>query len=143
MRGRSASSRDVWEGPPIRDVVVPGEEVAMVFTEPINCELPYQFDLEVRLSGMEDLLDKRNLKIHCHEQTLAFQFDPTRIKYELLIGRDMKVKVTSVADLQVGRGKVGVDRQCAFTLLLYSPTCFLSGPNRGIRLSTPLNSRWP
>ena len=40
---------------PIRDVVVPGEEVLVVFTEPINCNRPYKFKLEARLSGLEDV----------------------------------------------------------------------------------------
>jgi hypothetical protein len=43
---------------PIREVIVPGEEVAMIFTEPIRCELPYQFDLVVTLSGLEDRFGK-------------------------------------------------------------------------------------
>ena len=43
---------------PIRDVVVPGEEVAVVFTEPIKCSFPYNFQLEARLSGLPDLFGK-------------------------------------------------------------------------------------
>lgn len=39
---------------PVRDIVVPGEETVMIFTEAIRCGLPYRFDLEVRVSGLED-----------------------------------------------------------------------------------------
>ena len=43
---------------PIRDVVVPGEEVIIVFTEPIRCDMPYRFGLEVTLSGLDKKLSE-------------------------------------------------------------------------------------
>lgn len=85
---------------PVRDIVIPGEEVAMIFTEPIRCALPYRFDLEVRISGLEDLFDERNLKIDCKDRKLGFQFDPIRIRYDLLMGREMTVTVKNVQDLE-------------------------------------------
>ena len=45
---------------PIRNDVIPGEEVAMMFTEPIDCEIPYRFNLTVRVDGLEDLFGKCN-----------------------------------------------------------------------------------
>ena len=43
---------------PIRDIVVPGEEVVVVFTEDIQCDLPFRFDLQVAVSGLTDIFGK-------------------------------------------------------------------------------------
>jgi hypothetical protein len=37
---------------PLRDLVIPGEEVTLIFTEPILCVKPYRFDLEVVVAGI-------------------------------------------------------------------------------------------
>ena len=43
---------------PLRNDLIPGEEVSMMFTEPIDCELPYGFNLTVRVDGLEDLFSE-------------------------------------------------------------------------------------
>ena len=55
---------------PVRHDVIPGEEVAMMFTEPIDCEIPYKFNLTVRVDGLEDLFGKKlfawqSLQVSC------------------------------------------------------------------------------
>ena len=46
------------------------------------------------------MTDERNLKIDCKERKLGFQFDPVRINYNLLMGKEMSVTVENVKDLE-------------------------------------------
>jgi hypothetical protein len=43
---------------PLRDLVIPGEEVVLMFSEPILCGKPYQFDLEVVVAGINGTFGK-------------------------------------------------------------------------------------
>jgi hypothetical protein len=43
---------------PLRDLVIPGEEVVLMFSEPILCRKPYQFDLEVVVAGINGTFGK-------------------------------------------------------------------------------------
>jgi hypothetical protein len=38
---------------PLRDLVIPGEEVILIFTEPILCVKPYRFELDVVVAGID------------------------------------------------------------------------------------------
>ncbi|CAB9509704.1 Cupin superfamily protein [Seminavis robusta] len=93
---------------PVRDVVVPGEEVSIIFTEPIVCELPLRFDLVVQVAGIKDGTGTQDAKytkfsndlnIDCKERKLGFLFDEL-MGYNVLMGREMRVSVTGVQDLQ-------------------------------------------
>ncbi|CAB9521505.1 Cupin superfamily protein [Seminavis robusta] len=93
---------------PVRDVVVPGEEVSIIFTEPIVCELPLRFDLIVQVSGIKDGTGTQDAKytkfsddlnIDCKERKLGFLFDEL-MGYDVLMGREMTVSLTGVQDLQ-------------------------------------------
>ncbi|CAB9518222.1 Cupin superfamily protein [Seminavis robusta] len=93
---------------PVRDVVVPGEEVSIIFTEPIVCELPLRFDLIVQVSGIKDGTGTQDAKytkfsndlnIDCNERKVGFLFDEL-MGYDVLMGREMTVSLTGVQDLQ-------------------------------------------
>ncbi|CAB9525330.1 Cupin superfamily protein [Seminavis robusta] len=88
---------------PIRDVVVPGEEIVLVFTESIQCELPYRFFLNVTVAGLDPpLFNERDLKIDCQGRKLGFQFDPTQTGggWDVLMGKEMTVTVDQIKDLE-------------------------------------------
>lgn len=55
---------------PIRSDVVPGEEVVMMFTEPIDCEIPYRFNLTVTVDGLDDLFGEWTER-HCLSALLS------------------------------------------------------------------------
>jgi hypothetical protein len=82
---------------PLRDLVIPGEEVILIFTEPILCAKPYRFELDVVVAGIDGRFDERNLNIICEERKLAFQFDQS-VRYDELMGRQMNVTVKGVSD---------------------------------------------
>ncbi|CAB9519117.1 Cupin superfamily protein [Seminavis robusta] len=88
---------------PVRDVVVPGEEIVLVFTESIQCELPYRFTLNVTVAGLNPpLFNERDLKIDCQGRKLGFQLDPTKTGggWDVLMGREMTVTVDQIKDLE-------------------------------------------
>eukprot|EP00978_Attheya_sp_CCMP212_P009381 scaffold22169_cov41-Attheya_sp.AAC.2 len=84
---------------PLSAVIMPGEEIALMFTEPIMCEMPYRFDLTVTVSGIESFFDESNLNVLCQGRKLAFQFDQTNIGYDELLGKEINVTVAKVSDL--------------------------------------------
>ncbi|CAB9515004.1 Cupin superfamily protein [Seminavis robusta] len=93
---------------PVRDVVVPGEEVVIVFTEEIDCSIPFNFDLTVSVAGIKDAggvndakygIFSNDLNIDCRERKLGFLFDEL-MGYDVLMGREMSISVTGIHDLQ-------------------------------------------
>eukprot|EP00594_Rhizosolenia_setigera_P006684 CAMPEP_0178953090 /NCGR_PEP_ID=MMETSP0789-20121207/8220_1 /TAXON_ID=3005 /ORGANISM="Rhizosolenia setigera, Strain CCMP 1694" /LENGTH=524 /DNA_ID=CAMNT_0020634299 /DNA_START=3551 /DNA_END=5126 /DNA_ORIENTATION=- len=85
---------------PFKKSVLIGEEIVVVFSEPILCEKPFTFDLQVKIEGTDYILDKEELQVVCEGRKIGFQIDPTvGIDVESVLGKSFSVEI----------GKVGAD----------------------------------
>ena len=77
---------------PLRDVVL-GEEIVVVFTEPINCKKPYTFDIEMKISGRQPL-NRDQLHVICTGRKLGIQIDPTSLNdIQTILGKHFTVEI--------------------------------------------------
>lgn len=89
---------------PLKEEILFGEDIVVMFTEDIDCSYPYTFDILVDVEDDEDAdtdlkLEKGQLHIICEGRQIKFQVDYTQIDLELIQGRNFEVYI----------GKVGVD----------------------------------
>ena len=82
---------------PLRDDVLLGEEVAIVFTEPLDCGRPFTFEIAVDVIGTNYNFDNDNLHLICEGRKIAFKIDPDQIlQPELLMGQTFSVTLGSI-----------------------------------------------
>lgn len=77
---------------PLKDTVIAGEEMVVMFTEPLDCALPLSFDIELRIEGVVDF-DKDNLDVWCEGRGIGFQINLRIIDYEKLLGKEFEVEI--------------------------------------------------
>ena len=80
---------------PLSDNVLIGQEITMVFTEPLDCSLPLSFDIEMHIKDSTIILDKDDLLIVCEGRRISFQPDLTRINPSDLNGKEFEVTIGS------------------------------------------------
>lgn len=82
---------------PLNGRVFFGQEMKIVFTEPIDCAIPLSFDIEMTVfaNGNQPRisLKKEDLLIICENRVLRFQVDYTRISPRILNGRRFRLEV--------------------------------------------------
>ena len=79
---------------PLRDLILPGEPMTVVFTEPIYCEKPYSFDLLVKVEGSDRIFTRHdNLHVICEDRQIEFAIDPTYVDVRQLMGKAFSVKL--------------------------------------------------
>eukprot|EP00559_Dactyliosolen_fragilissimus_P002088 CAMPEP_0184871508 /NCGR_PEP_ID=MMETSP0580-20130426/40756_1 /TAXON_ID=1118495 /ORGANISM="Dactyliosolen fragilissimus" /LENGTH=2372 /DNA_ID=CAMNT_0027374173 /DNA_START=995 /DNA_END=8116 /DNA_ORIENTATION=+ len=80
---------------PLRESVLIGEEMAVVFTEPVRCEA---FDLLVTVDSIGVKLDRNDppIQIVCDGRKVGFQIDPTQINVEDWIGMNFTVEMGKI-----------------------------------------------
>lgn len=88
----------------MKEEILFGEDIVVMFTEDIDCSYPYTFDILVDVEDDEDAdtdlkLEKGQLHIICEGRQIRFQVDYTQIDLDLIQGRQFEVYI----------GKVGVD----------------------------------
>ncbi|GFH55016.1 hypothetical protein CTEN210_11492 [Chaetoceros tenuissimus] len=88
---------------PLKEEILFGEDIVLMFTEDIDCSYPYTFDILLDVEDDEDAdtdlkLEKGQLHIICEGRQIKFQVDYTQIDLELIQGRNFEVYI----------GKVGV-----------------------------------
>jgi hypothetical protein len=88
----------------LKEEILFGEDIVVMFTEDIDCSYPYTFDILVDVEDDEDAdtdlkLEKGQLHIICEGRQIRFQVDYTQIDLDLIQGRQFEVYI----------GKVGVD----------------------------------
>lgn len=79
---------------PLRESVLIGEEIVVVFTEPVRCEA---FDLRVQIEDGPEL--GRNdppIQIACDGRKVGFQIDPAQIDLKAMIGKKFTVEMGKV-----------------------------------------------
>lgn len=80
---------------PLRESVLVGEEIDVVFTEPVRCEA---FDLLVTVDNIGVELDRNDppIQIVCDGRKVGFQIDPTQINVEDWIGMSFTVEIGKI-----------------------------------------------
>jgi hypothetical protein len=82
---------------PLRDDVLLGEEVAIVFTEPLDCGRPFTFEIAVDVIGTNYNFNNDQLHLICEGRKIAFQIDPDQVlQPELLMGQTFSVTLGSI-----------------------------------------------
>jgi len=82
---------------PLRDEVLLGEEVAIIFTEPLDCGRPFTFEIAVDVIGTTYNYDNDNLHLICEGRKIAFQIDPGQVlEPEDLMGQTFSVTLGSI-----------------------------------------------
>jgi len=82
---------------PLRDEILLGEEVAIVFTEPLDCGRPFSFDIEVNVFDTTSSFDNDNLHLICEGRKIAFILDPgTILEPDLFMGKTFSVTLGSI-----------------------------------------------
>jgi len=79
----------------------PGEALAVEFTEDLDCEVPYRFDVSLLVSDFVKVFDLDDLDIVCSDNVIRVQFEEGRIptgSYEDLLGRDYTLTIMEVWD---------------------------------------------
>ena len=64
---------------PLRDSIVIGEEIVVVFTEPLQCEKPFTFDINIKVRG-RGVIKRDMLHVICEGRKIAFQINPMKVK---------------------------------------------------------------
>ena len=82
---------------PLREDILLGEEVAIVFTEPLDCGRPFTFDIFVDVIGTNYDFPNDRLHLICEGRQIAFQIDPGEVlQPELLMGKTFSVTLGSI-----------------------------------------------
>lgn len=82
---------------PIRNDVILGEEVSIIFTEPIDCGRPFTFEIEVLVNETNYRFVNDQLLIICEGRKIGFQIDPGMVlQPELLLGKSFEVTIGSI-----------------------------------------------
>ena len=100
---------------PLRDTVLLGEEVTVVFTENIDCGRPFQFEITVDVIGTNYEFTNRDLLLVCEGRKISFQIDPTKVlKLDDIVGKSFKVELNSIKDVHGNEIKNGIQFQKSF-----------------------------
>ena len=83
---------------PLRDTVLIGEEITIVFTETLQCEKPYTFDLRVIILDTNYTFDRDQLQVICEGRKISFQIDPTVgiTDLEVVMGKTFSVELGQI-----------------------------------------------
>ena len=83
---------------PLREEVIVGEEVSVVFTEPLDCGgTPLSFDIQVTVVGTPYPFDKDQLHVICEGRKIGFQIDLTNgVDVNELMGKQFEVEIGKI-----------------------------------------------
>jgi hypothetical protein len=84
---------------PLREEVLIGEEISVIFSEPLLCQKPFTFDLKVIIEGTPYEFDREELQVLCEGRRIGFQIDPTvGIDVETILGKTFSVEIGRVGN---------------------------------------------
>ncbi|GFH43554.1 hypothetical protein CTEN210_00027 [Chaetoceros tenuissimus] len=83
---------------PLRNDVLIGEEVVVLFTESIRCSKPYPFRIRVDINGTEytNLRIGENIQVNCDRNKLGFQLK--NLDFTVIAGKNFTVEISRVED---------------------------------------------
>ena len=84
---------------PLKEDILFGEEIKILFSEEIECSVPLTFDIKVTVTNSIDtdtVLDKEDLIVICEGRQIKIQIDYTRIPIEFLNGNNFEIEVGKV-----------------------------------------------
>ncbi|GFH57847.1 hypothetical protein CTEN210_14323 [Chaetoceros tenuissimus] len=92
---------------PLRDDIMFGEEMTIIFTEPIDCSFPFKFDVNMTVDDdWRNPYLKDKFHIICDGRQIRLQIDHTNTNPEIILGKSFK--------LEVGRVSGGSDQSGIF-----------------------------
>jgi len=117
---------------PLRDTVLIGEEINIVFTEALTCTKPYIFDIRLIIDGtsIELGLGDPSLSVTCEGRMIGVQIDPSEqdIDIDLIVGKSFNIKLSNVLDINGNgledNGFIQVDKKFVPTNLEQSSISF-------------------
>ena len=80
---------------PLKETIIAGEEVVVVFTEDLDCSEPLPFEIAVRIRDTVDLTED-NLHIRCEGRKIGFQIKLVSVQYEDLLGKEFQVEIGKI-----------------------------------------------
>ena len=87
---------------PLRDNVLLGEEVSVVFTEPLDCGKPLSFDIVVDVLDtgyvFDKALDKTKLHVICEGRRIGFQIDQGKLNATAIMGKTFTVTIGAIGE---------------------------------------------
>jgi hypothetical protein len=91
---------------PLRNDILLGEEVSVVFTEPLDCGRPLSFDLVVDVLDTNYVFDKDNLHVICEGRKIGFQIDQGQLlEPDLIMGKTFTVTIGAIGEESVSAVK--------------------------------------
>jgi hypothetical protein len=83
---------------PLREEVILGEEVSVLFTEPLDCGMPLSFDIKVDVLGTPAYtFGKDELQVICEGRRVGFQIDLTFVPFIAnILGRQFRVEIGKI-----------------------------------------------
>lgn len=79
---------------PLRNDVIVGEEIAVIFTEEIYCKIPHTFDIEVTISNTPYFFDRDQLLVICEGRKIGFQLDLSiGVEVSKIVGKEFEVEI--------------------------------------------------
>lgn len=80
---------------PLKEKIIAGEEVVVVFTEDLDCSEPLPFEIAVRIRDTVDLTED-NLDIRCEGRKIGLQIKLVSVQYEDLLGKEFQVEIGKI-----------------------------------------------
>ena len=89
---------------PLREEIIVGEEMKIVFTENLDCSTPLSFDIELRVPTLDKPLNKREgLFVICEGRTISVQVDLTvGIDPEQILGQPFEIEIGAIGETGLG-----------------------------------------
>jgi len=76
---------------------IPGKQVGVAFNEDIRCDLPYRFEVNMEVEGLDQTFEKRNMVIVCEHNRIGVHFKSS-VPYDLVMGRFATVTFAMIED---------------------------------------------
>ena len=79
---------------PLQESVIVGEEITVLFTESLQCDKPFTFDIKVIIEDTEYTFDREELHVVCEGRRIGFQIDPSiGVDVDLIMGKTFSVEI--------------------------------------------------
>ena len=79
---------------PLQESVIVGEEITVLFTESLQCDKPFTFEMKVIIEDTEYKFDREELHVVCEGRRIGFQIDPSiGVDVDLIMGKTFSVEI--------------------------------------------------
>ncbi len=88
------------EALPLREEIIPGEEIVVVFDEALDCSKPFSFDVQMTIQDFSTPLSNDHLQITCEGRKIGFQINKSLgiIQFDDIVGKTFDVEIGRIGD---------------------------------------------